>query len=111
MPDTVWTSWPTMDLARRESTHSSRRTLRAGRTSLLRFLKERDHLFLGNRRKPLQEIRNGFASFEIINQRLHGHTSATKYGRSAHNFRLDSYDALLHDKLKNTGKLGQNQGG
>jgi hypothetical protein len=48
----------------------------------------------GDGRKAFQEIFNGFAAFQGVNQILQGDARADKHGRAAHDFGIGVNDAL-----------------
>lgn len=75
-------------------TQSPTRKTRAllGRDAILRFLEKRDHLFARDSRETFQEILDGIAAFEAINQILDGHAGAGKARRAAHNLGIDFND-------------------
>jgi len=53
-----------------------------------------DGLRAGDGREAFQEIFNGFAAFQGVNQILQGDTRADKHGRAAHDFGIGVNDAL-----------------
>jgi hypothetical protein len=53
-----------------------------------------DGLRAGDGRETFQEIFNGFAAFEGVNQILQGDTGADKHGRAAHDFGIGVNDAF-----------------
>ena len=63
-----------------------------------------DGLGAGDGREAFQEIFDGFAPFQGINQILQGDTRADKHGRTAHNFGIGVNDAgqifICHHRAK-----------
>ena len=53
-----------------------------------------DGLRAGDGREAFQEIFNGFAAFQGVNQILQGDTRADKHGRAAHDFGIGVNDAF-----------------
>jgi hypothetical protein len=49
-------------------------------------------------RKTLEEIFEGFATFQILKERMDGHSCPTEYGDAVHGFRV-SRDCLGHDLI------------
>ena len=53
-----------------------------------------DGLRAGDGREAFQEIFNGFAAFEGVNQILQGNACADKHGRAAHDFGIGVNEAF-----------------
>src|SRR5205085_2436358 len=57
------------------------------RQTLFRELQHRHHLIAANARKPTEKVVDSGAILQVLEERLDGHTSISKYPRAAHSFR------------------------
>ncbi len=61
----------------------------------LGFFKHRDHLFPFHRGKPLQEILDGFPSFQMIEQAPHRHPRPGKHRLASEDIRITGYSLFI----------------
>lgn len=92
-PMTVCASKPHRSRAKSMGIDSSSRT-RTGHYLVACELKRGDGLFAAHRRELMQKLVETIASFEIIEERLHGHARAHEHRRAAEAFRVAMYDVL-----------------
>ena len=64
-----------------------------------------DGLRAGDGREAFQEIVNGFAAFQGVNQILQGNARADKHGCAAHDFGIGVNDAFQIFQCHNTVKI------
>src|SRR4030095_3699383 len=83
----VLTSWPTRSRFRRLGRHSSSRT-RTGEERLLGLLQGRDGVFASAGGEILEDLRQGLARFEVVQQGLERHPSANEHRCATHDLRM-----------------------
>src|SRR5437870_5254555 len=90
-----------MSRARRQSTHSSSRTLTGCFDQpVLRLLQESDDLPPGHRRESFEKIIDRFARLKVIEQRLHRDSRPVEHGGPTHYVGAAGDDWLFHgDRL------------
>jgi hypothetical protein len=64
--------------------------------TILRLLQEGHNLRTCHRRKSVEEVVNGLACFQIVEQCLHGNACSVEHRRTTHDFRIAGDDGLLH---------------
>ena len=88
--------WPGKPLARRQSRHSSISTRISHKFQHLQAarLDDSDGLRASHAREAFEELVNGLATFQGINEVLQRHARAGEDGSAAHDFRVGMDDAL-----------------
>jgi hypothetical protein len=71
--------------------------LRACEQQMFGFLESGDGRFTRHGRKSLQKIFESFSAFQIVEERLDGHTRSAKHRSSAKNIRISDDDAHERD--------------
>jgi hypothetical protein len=67
-------------------------------TKFLAFLQDLDGELSVDRGEAFQKFIERFTVLDVVEQRLHGDTSATKHGRSMHHFGI-ACNGFLHDSI------------
>ena len=100
----------------RSSTHSSIRMriyLRPGEQKVFCFFESSDGRFTRDGRKTLQKVFECFSAFEVLEERLDGHSGSAKYRSSSKDFRIlddDSHEEIV-SRVKSGGFLEFEFGG
>jgi hypothetical protein len=71
-------------------------TNRCNRNHLNSLPQERDDLLARHRGKPFQEIIDGLATLQVVEQRRHRHPRAVKHNRAAHHVTASRDHRLSH---------------
>src|SRR3990167_2566335 len=80
--------------------HSSNKTFTiSGQEGFLEIFKCLGGLLTGNGGKIFEELIQGLAFFEVINQSLHKHTGSHKYKNSPKNFQRAANDSAMNHKI------------
>lgn len=90
---TLLTWCPVNSAARARGRFSSSRT-RTGQNEIARQVQRSECLFLGHRRKLIQEMVESLSAFQVVEERPNRHPRAAKNGRASGDFRVAVDDGL-----------------